>query len=154
GSEGAGGTPSCPCGSAGNPMIELKSVNKAFTQPGGDDVYVGRMPMRLGVFRIALCLLALTLVGCRSESNTQGPGQQTGQGGAQGKVYKIGGFQMIPHPAPDEVRKGFVQALKDAGYKEGENVQFDFQNAQGEMSNTQLIAQKFVADKVDMIFAI
>jgi len=85
-----------------------------------------------------LCLLALLLAAC----------------GGQQRLYTIGAFQMIPHPAIDAVRAGFIQALADAGYKEGENVRLDFQNAQGEMSNAPLIARKFVADKVDMIFAI
>ena len=85
-----------------------------------------------------VCLLALLLTACSSQE----------------RLYTIGAFQMISHPAPDAARDGFIQALAEAGYKEGENVRFDFQNAHGEMSNTQLIAKKFVADEVDMIFAI
>src|SRR5690606_25447348 len=34
-----------------------------------------------------------------------------------------------------------------------DNVKFDFQNAQADMNNTQSIANNFVGDKVDMIFA-
>ncbi len=94
--------------------------------------------MRRYLILSMLCLLALLLAAC----------------GGQQQLYTIGAFQMITHPSPDAVRAGFVQALADAGYKEGENIRFDFQNAQGEMPNTQLIAQKFVADQVDMIFAI
>ena len=85
-----------------------------------------------------LCLLALPLTACSGQE----------------RLYTIGALQMIPHPTIDAVKAGFVQALADAGYKDGENVRLDFQNAQGEMSNAPLIARKFVSDKVDMMFAI
>jgi putative ABC transport system substrate-binding protein len=85
-----------------------------------------------------LCFLVLLVTAC----------------GSQQRLYTIGAFQMISHPSVDAVRDGFVQALADAGYRDGENVRLDFQNAQGEISNAPLIARKFVADKVDMIFAI
>jgi putative ABC transport system substrate-binding protein len=91
-----------------------------------------------GFLLSVLCLLALSLTACSSQQ----------------RLYTIGAFQMISHPAIDAVRAGFVQALADAGYEEGENVRFDFQNAEGEIPNTQTIARKFVADQVDMIFAI
>ena len=85
-----------------------------------------------------LCLLALLLTAC----------------GSQQRLYTIGAFQMISHPSIDSLRDGFVQALAEAGYRDGENVRLDFQNAQGEMANASLIARKFVADKVDLVFAI
>ncbi len=71
-----------------------------------------------------------------------------------GKVFKIGVSKMMDHPALNKSEEGFVAALKDKGYEEGKNVEFDFQNGQGETSNLNTIATQFVGNKVDLIFAI
>ncbi|MRX71843.1 ABC transporter substrate-binding protein [Bacillus lacus] len=74
--------------------------------------------------------------------------------GASGeKQYKIGLTQFAEHPSLDAATEGFKKALEDEGFKEGENVKFDFQNAQADMNNTATIANNFVGDKVDLIFA-
>jgi len=70
------------------------------------------------------------------------------------KLYTIGVFQFNSNPLLDATREGFVEALKDAGYEDGINIKFDFKNAQGDISTTQLVARKFVQDKVDIICAI
>lgn len=70
------------------------------------------------------------------------------------KKVKIGITQIVEHPSLDDNRKGFIAALKDAGYEEGKNLELDVQIAQGDMSNNATIAQKFVSDKDDLILAI
>lgn len=70
------------------------------------------------------------------------------------KVVKIGIAQIIEHPALDLARKGFVDGLKEKGFKDGENIKIDVQNAQGDMATIQTIAQNFVSAGNDMIFAI
>jgi len=70
------------------------------------------------------------------------------------KVFKIGVTQIVSHPALDADAKGFEKALADAGFKEGVDVTYDRQNAQGDMANAQTIAQKFLDAKVDMIHSI
>lgn len=72
--------------------------------------------------------------------------------GAQPLV--IGITQIVEHPALDAARDGFIAALEEAGYKEGEDVVYDLQNAQGDFTNAISIAQKFKDDKVDLIVAI
>ena len=72
--------------------------------------------------------------------------------GAQPLV--IGITQIVEHPALDAARDGFIAALEEAGFKEGEDVIYDLQNAQGDFTNAISIAQKFKDDKVDMILAI
>lgn len=67
---------------------------------------------------------------------------------------KIGISQIVEHPALDNCRDGFVAGMEEAGYVIGEDVTYDFQNAQGEFSNAVSIAQKFKDDKVDIIVAI
>ena len=65
------------------------------------------------------------------------------------KIFKIGVTVIVSHPALEADQKGFETALKDAGVE----AEYDYQNAQGEMPNAQAIAQKFAADKVDMVHA-
>ncbi|MCR4821512.1 MAG: ABC transporter substrate-binding protein [Treponema sp.] len=67
---------------------------------------------------------------------------------------KIGVIQFVEHPALDKSYQGFVDGLVEAGYKNGENIFIDYQNAQGEQANCVTIANKFVNDKDDLIFAI
>lgn len=71
---------------------------------------------------------------------------------AQGaeKKFKIGISQFAEHPALDQVRKGFEDELK----AEGVEAEFIYKNAQGDTGVAGLIAQKFVSDKVDLIFGI
>ena len=69
-------------------------------------------------------------------------------------LYTIGVFQIGSSPVADAARDGFVQGLRDAGYIDGENIKLNFGNAEGDISTAQLIAQKFVSDKVDMICAV
>lgn len=70
------------------------------------------------------------------------------------KVIKIGISQLVQHPALDSAYEGFIEALKEAGYEDGKNIKIDLQNAQGDITNAQTIARKFVDEKVDMILAI
>lgn len=75
-------------------------------------------------------------------------------GCAQKKGIKIGVIQLVEHEALDASYKGFVDGLAEAGYKDGENITIDYQNAQGEQANCQTIAQKLVNDRDDLILAI
>jgi len=70
------------------------------------------------------------------------------------KMIRIGVTQIVSHPALDGDAKGFEKALADAGFKEGVDVTYDRQNAQGDMANAQTIAQKFLDAKVDMVHSI
>lgn len=66
----------------------------------------------------------------------------------------IGVIQLMEHVALDAAYQGFVDGLAEAGYKDGEKIKIDFQNAQGEQANCQTIADKFVGDNVDLVLAI
>lgn len=69
-------------------------------------------------------------------------------------IKTIGITQLVEHPSLDKARIGFIKALEDNGYKDGENLKIDYQNAQNDMPTTQIIANKFVTDKSDLIYAI
>ncbi len=103
----------------------------------------------LGLLAIVL-IVALAAVACGGDEAES----TTTVAPAEGVTYNIGITQIVAHPALDSTAQGFKDALTDAGYIEGENVTYDMQDAQGEPANATLIAQKFVGDKVDMIFAI
>lgn len=70
------------------------------------------------------------------------------------KVIKIGIVQIVEHPSLNTIREAFVAQLAEKGYKDGENIKIDYQNAQGDQTNLNTIVQKFVADKSDLIVAI
>jgi putative tryptophan/tyrosine transport system substrate-binding protein len=68
------------------------------------------------------------------------------------KMYRVGISQFFSHPVIDDYREGFKQGMAKAGLTEGQNVTYDVQNAQFNMDTLRAIAQKFQADKVDMVF--
>jgi len=70
------------------------------------------------------------------------------------KVFKIGLTQYAPHPSLDNCREGFILGLKEAGFEEGVNIEFDITNADGKGENANMIAQNYVAKKYDLIAAI
>ena len=69
---------------------------------------------------------------------------------ADGTTYKIGVIQLVQHAALDNANKGFVDALDDAGL----SYEIDQQNAAGEQSTCQTIAETLVNNNNDLIFAI
>jgi len=91
------------------------------------------------IFAIMLAL-ALVMAGC------------AGQSGSETKT--IGIIQYVEHVALDSAREGFVDALSDNGYVEGENIEIDVQNAQADQSNLSTISDRFVSNKVDLVLAI
>lgn len=70
------------------------------------------------------------------------------------KTYNVGIVQLVEHSALDAANKGFVDGMKKRGYEEGKNINFDRQNAQADQSNLQNIGQRFLSNKVDLIYAI
>lgn len=70
------------------------------------------------------------------------------------KTLQIGVIQIAPHPSLDNCYKGFVEGLATAGYIDGQNIKIDYQNAQGEMSNSDMIAKNMVSSKYDLILGI
>lgn len=68
---------------------------------------------------------------------------------SEDKIYVIGATQIVEHPSLNAAYEGFQKALEDEGLK----VKYDFQNAQNDASLSTTIAQNFVNDGVDLIFA-
>ena len=68
-----------------------------------------------------------------------------------GRTYTIGFSQIVDHPALNATRQGFLDALKEAGFEEGRNLGFEYQNAQGDVGTARSIAERFIAGKVDLL---
>ena len=73
-----------------------------------------------------------------------------GTSGGSDSSYTIGVLQLTEHSALDAANKGFVKAIK----KSGLDVTIDQKNAQNDQSACKTIADKFVGDNVNLIFAI
>ncbi|GAA0349542.1 ABC transporter substrate-binding protein [Bacillus horti] len=80
-----------------------------------------------------------------------GCGQTTGSGE---DTIKLGITQYVEHPSLDAAREGFIEALADHGYVEGENLTIDLQNAQTNSGTNATIAQQFASGDYDLILAI
>ena len=71
-------------------------------------------------------------------------------GSAAGKKFTVGICQLVQHAALDAATQGFEDALTDSF---GEDVTFDFQNAQGDSATCATITNGFVSAGVDLIMA-
>ena len=80
--------------------------------------------------------------------------QQNTADTAPAAVKTVGITQIVEHPALDASRKGIEAGLAEAGFKAGENLKIDYQNAQGSTATAGQIAKKFAADKPDAIVVI
>ncbi|MGB4657574.1 MAG: ABC transporter substrate-binding protein [Mobilitalea sp.] len=87
---------------------------------------------------LMLTMVTASLAGCSSKKD----------------VFTIGVNQFVTHAALDASYQGFVDALADAGYVDGEKIKIDLQNAQGDQSNANTIATKLVNDNNDLILSI
>lgn len=86
----------------------------------------------------------LLLSGCGSKESNNAENEKKSE-----KAFKVGVTQIVEHPSLDAAYDGFKKALEDAGL----DVDFDVQIAQGDQNNNQSIANNFVGDGVDLIFA-
>lgn len=90
-------------------------------------------------------LLALSLTAVMAVSALAGCGSDK-----EDDTYHIGVLQLSQHAALDAANDGFIAALNDAGIK----YEADQQNASGDQTTCVTVADKFVNDKVDLIYTI
>lgn len=63
----------------------------------------------------------------------------------------IGISKIVAHPALDAIEEGIIERLRELGY---EDLEFDLQNANGEITTAASIASKFKADRVRLAVGI
>ncbi|HFI0424760.1 TPA: ABC transporter substrate-binding protein [Streptococcus suis] len=85
---------------------------------------------------------ALTLAACSSSSDQ-----------ASTETVKVGVLQYMEHESLTAAREGFVAELEASGYKEGEKLVLDYQNAQGDQANLQTISEQLIGEN-DIVLAI
>ena len=90
--------------------------------------------------------LMLSLAGCSQTGGSSSSGEA--------ETLRIGIIQPMEHESLDAAREGFVQALADHGYTDGDTIVLDYQNAQGDSSALLTISQRFVGDDCDLVLAI
>ena len=91
-------------------------------------------------------LMVISLIACGNKQT----GTANQSASAEDKVYKIGTLQLVQHSALDASYNGFVDYLNEKGIK----FTMDFQNASGEQSACETIAEKFANDNLDLCYAI
>ncbi|MGQ7342640.1 ABC transporter substrate binding protein [Streptococcus suis] len=85
----------------------------------------------------------LTLAACSSASSDK----------SSSETVKVGILQYMEHESLTAAREGFVAELEANGYKEGEKLVLDYQNAQGDQANLQTISEQLI-DGNDIVLAI
>jgi hypothetical protein len=100
-----------------------------------------------------ILVLVLTLVmiftaaGCSSSKDQEsrvGPGEK-----GEAKVT-VGIVQIVEHPSLNTIREACVEQLAAKGFKEGDNLVIDYQNAQNDQTNLKTICQKFAVNNYDL----
>ena len=94
--------------------------------------------------KLTALVMSFSLTACGSEENSD-----SGE-----EMVKIGILQQLENVALDQAREGFIAALEQNGFKDGENIILDIQNAQSDQSNLQTMADRLVNNKNDVILAI
>ena len=105
----------------------------------------------------ALCGAAAALTACGGSASSAAASSAaasstaaSGSAAAAGESYTVGICQLVEHAALDAATQGFEDALSA---EFGENVTFDFQNAQNDSATCATIANGFVSAGVDLIMA-
>ncbi|MDD3750617.1 MAG: ABC transporter substrate binding protein, partial [Tissierellia bacterium] len=98
--------------------------------------------------KLTAILLVVTVIftGCSAAADGSKPVEAI----EPAEKFTIGISQIVQHPALDASRQGFIDEMETLGVE----VEFVDQNAQGDINNAQMIAEKFVKDDVDLIFTI
>lgn len=91
----------------------------------------------------ATLLLALGGCGTANSSSAKSDDSKT-----------IGVLQLVQHNSLDATYKGFKEGLAENGYKEGDNLTINYQNAQNNQDNLKSMSEKLVKDQPDLLLGI
>lgn len=91
---------------------------------------------------LSIAMIAVTAAAC------------AGSGGGNTDLPTVGIIQYAAHPSLDNCYNGLIQGIEAAGYKDGENVRIDYQNAQNSTETAEQLAANMVAKNYDVIVGI
>ena len=75
-------------------------------------------------------------------------------GAATADKISVGICELVEHEALDLSVKGFLDELAARGFKDGEKIVVDRQNAQGDQATLQNIGSRFLSENTKLIFAV
>lgn len=102
-----------------------------------------RAPRISSWYRSIAILGLITIIGA--------PVYAAAQRETEDEPVRIGISQFVSHPALDAVREGIIDELADRGWDE---IAYDVQNANADISTARQIATKFESDRVDLAIGI
>lgn len=108
--------------------------------------------MKKLIYAIITIMTLVLAVGCSGQSKQEKT--NTDIKTSKEDMIEIGEIQVTEYFGLDLSRDGFRAALESRGYKEGENINIDYQNAQSDMTIANNIAEGFVSSKKDLIHAV
>ena len=97
----------------------------------------------IAILLICMLVAALGLTGCGGNEE-----------GGDAEMIKIGIMQFGEFEALQNANQGFQDGLAELGYKEGENVTFNYLSAAADTANCPTIADTLINDGSDLILAI
>ena len=111
------------------------------------------MKKRISYLIITVMMLTM-FAGCVQNADTNDSSNETNDINEKKEMIEIGEVQVTEWFGLDLSREGFRAALASRGYKEGENINIEYKNAQSDNTIMKNIAEGFVADKKDLIHAV
>ena len=105
--------------------------------------------MKKIIAMLLMVLMLLTLGACSSNESSSSTSTDSNP-----NTYKVGILQLMTHGSLDEAREGMKDYLASKGYVEGDNVEYVYQNPEGDQSNLSTMADSLINDKCDVIVAI
>lgn len=70
------------------------------------------------------------------------------------ETYSVALVQLVSHPSLDDIAEGIYEGLAEAGYVEGDNLEVDFYNIEGDLNLLSTVAQQAVSKNPDLIITI
>lgn len=104
----------------------------------------------IGLTMLAAATAAL-LGACGNGSDS---GASTSSNGKSSDTVTIGVLQPVEHGSLDAAYEGFKEGLAENGYKEGDNVTFEYSNAQNDQAQLKSMSEKLVKDKPALLLGI